>query len=309
MRFVKGVVDCADLPLNVSREMLQENALLVKIKKNLVRKVMSTLEKMKNNDKEKYQNFFNEFSLYIKEGVGTDFENRDKLIELLRYRTNKTEGEETISLAEYVDRMPESQKEIYYLTGDNFDELKNSPYLEVFNDRGQEVILMTEPVDEWLSSTLTEYKEKKFKAAHKGEIEADEKEKKKQEEQKETFASFLEFAKEQLEGVKEVRLSTRLKNSASCLVVEDGAASANMERIMKQIGQNEMFPNSMRILELNPENKAVASVQALYEKDPKDSRLPGFIKLFHDQALLAEGSQITDASGFAQRVNSLMEAL
>lgn len=303
LRFVKGVVDSSDLPLNVSREMLQNNPMLPKIQKNLVNYTLKTLEVMLAEEKDEYINFYMEFGSILKMGVYGDFENKDRLAELLLFESTQTEPGKFVSLGEYVEKMPSDQKEIYYLTGESRKALERSPYLELFTARNHEVLLMTDPVDEWVVQGIPEYKDKKLKAVNKGEIEEDKTDEKAK--KTEEFKSLLEFMKSKIEEVKEIRISTRLKESASCLVVDEHEMGAHMEKLMKQFGQDSAR-EAKRILELNATHPAVEAVQKLFEKNPSDPRLTDYASLFYDQAVLAEGSNVKDPVAFAKRINTLL---
>lgn len=308
LRFIKGVVDCADLPLNVSREMIQEDRILEKIQKNLVTKVLSTLTDMKKSSFDAYLDFYKVFGSVLKEGFQFDYENREKLADLLLFESTRTdEATERISLAQYVEVMPEEQKEIYYITGEDREALAMSPYLEIFRERGQEVLFLTDPIDEWMMSSLPEYKEKKFKAIDKGELaESKEDDKEKDEEVKKEFADLFGFLNDKIEDVQEVRLSHRLTQSAACLVAGEGAASANLERIMQQMNKSDTLPSTKRILELNAKHEAVKALQKMYADDKDDARVVEYGRLLYDQAVIAEGSKIKNPADFAKRVNTLI---
>ena len=304
MRFVKGVVDSSDLPLNVSRETLQHNPVLARIKSNLVNRVLRTLEETKTGEYETYLKFYEEFSQLVKEGVGQDFSNRERLADLLLFESTKTEAGKLISLEKYVGEMKAEQTEIIYLIGDNRALLENSPYIESYKAKGQDVLLLTDPIDEYLMSHLSEYKGKKFKAADKGDVaaESSEDEKKKAEELK----PLLEAMKAKLTEVKDVRLSHRLKESAAVLVADDFAPSAHMERLMKRMGQPIDTGGYKRTLELNPDHPVVQKLMALQKADANDPKIESYGRLLLDQALIAEGSPINDPAGFAKRINALL---
>jgi molecular chaperone HtpG len=308
LRFIDGVVDSSDLPLNVSRETLQDNPVIEKIQKNLIRKILGTLKKIKENDTEKYLSFFKEFGRHIKEGVHSDYANKEKLQELLLFETMKNEAGKLVSLKDYVDMMPEGQKEIYYIIGENRGVLENSPHLEIFQSKGYDVLFMTDPIDEFVVSGLMKYADKDMKAVGKGEIsfDSDKKEdKEKEEKTKKEYGSLLEFIQKSLdENVKEVRFSRRLTDSACCLVGGDYDQSPYMERIMKAMNQD--MPKSKRILELNPDHVIVNSMKKLYELDSKNPKLSEFSELLYDQALLTEGSPIANPLKFSKRVAELM---
>lgn len=303
LRFVKGVVDSADLPLNVSRETLQHNPVLARIKSNLVNRVLKTLEEMKTSEYDVYVKFFHEFGAYMKEAAATDFANRERLADLLLFESTKVEAGKFTTLAEYVERMPADQKEIFFLTGESRDLLANSPYVESFKAKGQEVLLLTEPIDEYLASTLYKYKDKMLQAADRLPAETENPDQKALTEQ---FKPLLETLKQKIDEVKDVRLSTRLKESASVLVPDDGAMSAHMERIMRQMTRGEEAPTSKRVLELNPEHPAVKRLRAIAESSPADPRVENYGRLLYDQAVIAEGSRVKDPAAFARRINELI---
>jgi len=309
LRFVKGVVDSSDLPLNVSREILQESKQLKQIEKGLVRKVLSELKKMKDKDYDKYLTFWNAFGKVIKEGVHSDFANKEKLQDLLLFETMNSDAGTLISLKDYVAAMPEKQKDIYFLTGDSREQLENSPHLELLKSQGYDVIFMTDPIDEWVTQSVMEYDGKKLKSAGKGDIDLDEETKKAAEEKTEKAAKdhkeLVEFLKSSLgEKVKDVRFSKRLTDSACCLVSDEYDPSANMERIFKAMNQD--MPKVKRILEINPEHALVQSFQKLYDKDSKAESLTDYADILFDQALLTEGSAIADPLQFTKRISNLM---
>jgi len=312
LRFVKGVVDSSDLPLNVSREILQEDAQIRKIQKNLVTKILSTLAETKEKQPEDYLKFYKEFGPVLKEGIHFDHANREKLQELVLFESSKTEPGSYVSLKEYVDRMPEGQKEIYFITGTSRATVENSPHLEICRKKDYEVLFLTDPIDEWLVQSLTEYQEKKLKSvlAGKLEIETEEEKKEQGEKKKEAekqYGDLLGFIKEKLDDrVKEVRLSDRLTNSACCLVADEYGMNANMERILKAMNQD--VPESKRILELNPDHAITRIMQGLFDKDKANSRLDDYCELLYDQALLTEGSPIKDPLRFTRLISELMVA-
>lgn len=309
LRFVKGVVDSSDLPLNISREILQDNPGILKINKNIVRKILGELKNLNENDHEKFIAFYKEFGKTLKEGVHTDFQNKEKLQELLLFETMKSEPGTLVSLEEYSKTMPENQKEIYYVTGDSRTVLENSPHLELLREKGFDVFFMTDPIDEWVVQSLTQYNEKTLKAVGKGEIELDEESKKeiaeKTEKATKEHKSLIECIKKSLEDkIKDVRFSQRLTESACCLVSDVYDPSPNMERIFKAMNQN--MPQTKRILELNPDHPMINGLQALYDKSSKDPKLTEYAEILFDQALLAEGSPIPDPLAFSKRVSELM---
>ncbi len=308
MRFVRGVVDSADLPLNVSRETLQHNPMLAKIQSNLVNRVLKTLEEMKTSENETYLKFHKEFGGLLKEGIGSDHGNRERLADLLLFESTKTKPGEYTTLAKYVESMPTDQKEIFFLIGDEREQIENSPYLESFKAKGQEVLLLTETIDEYLASLLRDYKGKQLKAVDKGEMEKDPSAEEKLKEAGERLKGALELLKKKLEtDVKDVRLSSRLKESAAILVADDWGMTAHMERLMERMGRGAEMPDSKRVLELNPDHPVVAAIQKMAEKDVLDPRIESYGRLLLDQATIAEGSKIKDPAGFAKRVNALIE--
>ena len=308
LRFVKGVVDATDLPLNVSRETLQHDPRLGKSRTGVVGRVLKTLEEMKSEAYEKdYLPFYQEFGGYLKEGVGQDFANRERLADLLLFESTKTDARDDskrfTTLAQYVASMPADRKEIYYLVGESRGLIEHSPYLEAFRARGDEVLLLTDPVDEYLVSALHEYKGKRLKAVDRADAPAAEVDKEKLEQ----FKPLLETLKAKLaDEVKDVRLSGRLKDSAAVLVADEGAVGAHLERLLQRMGRGEELPPTKRTLELNPDHPAVQALRALREKDADDPRVEAYGRLLYQQAVVAEGSRIKDPASFARRVNELI---
>lgn len=300
LRFVKGVVDAADLPLNVSRELLQQSPLLEKIKSNLTSKVLSVLDEMKTKELDAYTSFYKELGIVLKEGLSSDWSNREKLADLLLYESTKTEPGKLVPLSKYVEGMAEGQDEIYYLIGESRELIEQSPHIEALKAQGREVLLMTEPIDEFVVEAMTEYKGKKLRAADKGAPAASVDEQK-----RERFKGLLELLKSRLNEVKEVRLSARLKDSAACLVSEEGEMGAHMERLMKRLGRTDA-PEAKRILELNPDNPAVEALNAIHAKDATDARIETYARILYDEALIAEGSKIKDSLAFSKRINELL---
>ncbi len=310
LRFVKGVVDSGDLPLNVSRETLQDDAVIRRISTNLVGKTLGTLSEMMAKTNEQYLKFYKEFGKVLKEGLHTDSGNREKLQELLLFESSKTKPGEYVSLKVYTGRMPSAQKEIYYIAGPDRNTVENSPHLEVLKSKDYEILFMTDPIDEWVVGALTEYDDKKLKPIDRGEVDIDTDEEKKEKEEKKgksekKFKALLEYVQGKLEEeVKEVRLSARLTASASCLVADEHAMSAHMERIMKAMNQD--APVSKRILELNPKHPIMGIMLNLFNADKKNRKLADYCQLLHDQALLTEGSPISDPRHFTKLVSGLM---
>lgn len=301
LRFVKGVVDAPDLNLNVSREILQQDRLVKNIRKNVIKKILELLAGM---DKEQYEKFYAEFGSVVKEGLHTDFENKDKIADLLRYKTSKS-GDKFVSLQDYVSNMKAEQKEIYYITGDNLSTLINSPHLESLKEKDYEVLLMTDPVDEWVTMSLTEYKEKKLRSAEKGELELDKADDKKKDE----YTALFDCIKSNLESkIKEVKQSSRLKESLSCLSGDDYDMSAYMEKLLKASGQK--APEVRRVLELNVNHPVLPKIKALFEKDKDSEKLKNYSSLLLDMAVIGEGGKVENPSQFSKMVGELMsEAL
>jgi len=310
LRFVKGVVDSSDLPLNVSREILQEDVLIKRIQKGLVSKILSTLSEVKEKNFDEYVKFWKEFGQVIKEGMHFDYANKEKLQELILFESTSTEAGFFVSLKEYVERMPEEQKEIYYITGASREILEQSPHLEAFRAKNFEVLFLTDPVDEWVVQSLTEYNEKPLKAVDRGDISLDSEEEKKEKEKKreeaqQEFSELISLISDRLkEKVKEVRFSNRLTDSACCLVADEYGLNANMERIMKAMNQS--VPDSKRILELNPNHAILKTMAAIHQKDNSAPALTDYADLLYDQALLTEGSTIKDPLRFTKLVSDLM---
>ncbi|NMC73651.1 MAG: molecular chaperone HtpG [Geobacteraceae bacterium] len=312
LRFMKGVVDSSDLPLNVSREILQEDVQIRKIQKNLVAKILSTLSEIREKSPEDYLKFYKAFGPVLKEGIHFDHANRDKLQELILFESTKTESGSFVSLKEYVERMPEGQKEIYYITGNSRAVVENSPHLEMCRKKGYEVLFLVDPIDEWLVQSLPEYNGKKLKSVLQGELEVETEEEKKQLEDKrkeaeKQYGDLLGFIKEKLaDRVKEVRLSSRLTDSACCLVADQYGMNANMERILKAMNQD--VPESKRVLELNADHPITAIMRKLYDKDKGNKKLDDYCELLYDQALLTEGTPVRDPLRFTRLISELMVA-
>jgi molecular chaperone HtpG len=295
--FIKGVVDAPDLNLNVSREILQQDRLVTNIRRNLVKKIFELLSGLET---EKYEEFYREFGHVLKIGVHSDFENKDKIASLLRYETTASEGK-MISLDTYIDNMKPEQKEIYYITGENISTLKNSPHLEQLKDKGFEVLLMTDPVDEWVVRSLTEYKEKKLKSAETdvAEDESDDKD------EKEKFTDFFKLVKDSLgDRIKDVKASSRLKNSISCLSGEDSGMSAYMEKILKASGQE--APEVKRVLELNVSHPVIRKMKTLFESEENHPELQGYSEILMDMAIIAEGGKIENPASFSKTMGEMM---
>lgn len=295
--FIQGVVDAPYLNLNVSREILQQDRIVNNIRKNLVKKVLDLFSKM---DEEKYNTFYQEFGQSIKSGIPMDFENKDKLADLVRYQTTKSDGK-LVSLKDYVAKMKDGQEAIYYITGENLAALLNSPLLEVLKEKDYEVLVMTDPVDEWVIQSLTEYDGKKLKSAEKGDLNLDEVDDKKKEE----FSKLFDFIKTKLdEKIKEVKPSSRLKDSISCLSGDDFEMSAYMEKIMKASGQE--MPVQKRILEININHPVLEKIKSVFETDTANPVLADYCILLHDIAIISEGGKIENPAQFSKLIGELM---
>jgi molecular chaperone HtpG len=306
LRFVKGVVDCSDLPLNISREILQHNPLLEQIKNNVVRSILKTLEEMKADEYDKYVSFHRELGSILKEGMGRDWKNREKIADLLLFESMSTPAGQYTTLAKYVEAMPADQKAIWYLIGDNRELLEHSPYLESVRARGQDVLFLTEAIDEFTLPGLGKYKDRELKAVDRDELEESKEDAAKKSETGERFKKLFEHLKGRLPEVSDVRLSSRLKESAACLVAGEGEMTAHLERLMRQFGRDQELEPSRRILELNGEHPAVLALQHLFEKDAQDARIENYARLLFDQAVIAEGSKVKDPAAFARRINELL---
>lgn len=306
LRFVKGVVDSDDLPLNVSREILQKNKQIEAIKTGSVKKVLTALSKISKDDEEKYASFWNEFGNVLKEGMAEDFANKDKIAKLLRFASSNNDSDiQNVSLSDYIGRMKEGQDKIYYITAESYTAAKNSPHLEFFKKKGIEVILMFDRVDEWMMSYFNEFEEKKLVSVAKGELDLgdleDKEDKKKAEEVEKEFKDLVVKMKDALEGkVKDVRVSHRLTDSPACLVVEEQDMAVSMQKILQQAGHE--VPNVDPILEINPEHPLVK----ILEDDSKAEQFSDLTLTLFEQAMLSEGGQLEDPSGFVARMNKLL---
>jgi len=305
LRFVKGVVDSSDLPLNVSREILQSNKHVEVIKKNIIKKVLDTLADLKKNEFDAYLNFHSEFGRVLKEGIHFDFSRKEQIADLLVFPSVKTETGKVTTLDEYVKNMPLAQTEIYYIAGKADENVLQSPYLEAFRGKGYDVLIMTDDIDDIIMSELQEYKGKKIKSVIKGDINLDKTEPAEKERSKEKFEKLLARIKEQLKDeVKDVRLSGRLTDSACCLVADEGGLDPQMEKMLRAMGQD--VPSSKRVLEINPAHGVFAAMNTLLEKGGQDEVLKEYTDLLYNQALLLEGSKLRDPAGFAKSISKLM---
>ena len=305
LRFVRGVVDSPDLPLNVSREMLQQSAPLDKIKTNLVNKILRTLEEMKNKEYDSYLNFFQELGVFLKEGLMHDVANRDALAELMLFESTKTEAGKVTSLADYVQRMPGDQQAIYFLSGENRAVTEHSPLLESFKAKGQEVLFFLDPLDEFLTQSWTEFKGKKLQAVDKGELDSSAIETG----TKEKFQPLLNYFKEKLPDIKEARLSNRLKERVR------SASSRTRWGMGANMGGTGHGPHGSRrrasrcqgaLWEINPDHPLIATMQKRLAHNPSDEKLERYSRLLYDQAVVAEGSRVKDPVTFARLINELL---
>ena len=306
LRFVRGVIDSADLPLNVSREILQHSKDIDAIKAASVKKVLGLLEDLAENKHEQYQTFWSEFGRVLKEGPGEDFANKEKIARLLRFASTHLDTEaQVVGFKDYIGRMKEGQEAIYYITADSFAAAQHSPHLEIFRKKGIEVLLLSDRVDEWMLGGLTEFEGKKLQSIAKGDLDLgkleDEAEKESKKQIEDASKDFIEKVKKTLgEQVKEVRVTHRLTDSPACLVTGEQDLSGNLERMLKAAGQK--TPESKPTLEINPTHVLVERLKS--ETDEK--KFNDLAYVLFDQALLAEGGQLNDPASFVKRMNSLL---
>ena len=306
LRFVKGVLDSNDLSLNVSREILQQDKQVDSLRSALVKRVLDTLEKMSKKDAEKYQTFWNQFGEVLKEGPAEDFANREKVAGLFRFSTTQSEGtEQNVSLADYIARMREGQKKIYYITGESHDAVAASPHLEYFRKKGIEVLLLTDRVDEWMVGHLSDFDGKAFQDVTKGELDldelADESEKEEQKQLEESHKALIERLEAALkDDVKEVRVSSRLSDSPACLVVGQYDMGGHMRRLIEAAGQK--VPEPEVALEVNPSHPLIERL----DQEADEDRFTELAQVIHAQALLAEGSQLKQPAQYVTRLNKLL---
>lgn len=298
LRFVRGIIDSEDLPLNVSREILQKNRILAKIKSNSVKKILSELTAL-TKKKEKYLEFYEQYGRLLKEGAYQDFENRDTLLELLKFKSSKTD--DYTSLEEYVDRMKEDQKSIYHITGENEESLRNSPLLEMYNGKDMEVLIMDDPFDEIIIPSLQKYKEKPFKSVHHSDAADDLKTEDSKSDKKDLKPLVKKIKKVLGEQVKDVLISSRLNESPSCIVADQNDPTAKMQEMFKAMGQSTM-PDVKPILEINPEHKIVKKMKAL----GKTKTFEDLCWLLYEQAMLIEGVKLPNPATFVTRLNNFL---
>ncbi|MBF0506012.1 MAG: molecular chaperone HtpG [Nitrospirae bacterium] len=304
LRFVKGVVDSSDLPLNISREILQSNRQVEIIKKSVTKQILDTLNDMKEHEYDTYFNFYSEFGRIVKEGVHFDVARKEQIADLLLFPSTKTEKGTLTTLQKYTDSMKEGQDDIYYITGVSVDEALSSPYLEAFRAKDYEVLIMLDEVDDIIMGGL-EYKGKHLKSVTRGDIKLDKTDDSDRKKAEETYGKILEFIKDQLkEEVKDVRMSSRLKDSACCLVGDEGDIDPQMQKIFKAMGQD--VPPHKRILEINPLHPVIEAMQVIFNKDNSNPVLGEYARLLYDQAVLLEGSKLKDPAAFAKSVAKLM---
>jgi molecular chaperone HtpG len=305
LRFIRGIVDSNDLPLNVSRELLQSSKVMESIRGGVINRVLEMLEKLAKSDPAEYQKFWNNFGAVMKEGIGEDFANKDRITKLLRFAsTSLDSSEQTVSLEEYVKRMQEGQSKIYYITADTFTAAKNSPHLEAFRKKGIEVLLLSDRVDEWLVANLHEYEGKHLQSVAKGELDIVKPEEKPEEEKaktKEEYASIIDHVKKVLgDKVQDVRITDRLVDSPTCLVVSDTGFSTHLQRLMQEAGQS--LPITKPILELNPEHVLIKNLK----NEQDDERFAKWVDVLFNQAVLAEGGKLEDPATFVKEFNGLI---
>ncbi|HAJ78925.1 MAG TPA: molecular chaperone HtpG [Fibrobacteres bacterium] len=309
LRFIKGVVDSEDLPLNISREMLQNNPTVAKIRKGLVSMVLSRFSELAEHDAKAYLELWKLFGPIIKEGLHSDSENKEKLLQLIRFQSSMGDTDDDVtSLKQYVGRMREGQKYIYYISGDNRSIIEKSPHIEIFREKSIEVLYMVDTVDEWIIPDIYNFEGKELRSIAKGDLDLGDlgkDEKKEKEEAQSEFKKLSERIKNLLsDSVKDVRVTTRLKDSACCLVADEHDMGSYMEKMMKAMGQE--FTPAKPVLELNARHPVIVNLKALYEKDAKSSLLDEWAKLLFDQAHIAEGHAIKDPQAYLKRVNDLL---
>jgi len=305
LRFIRGIIDSNDLPLNISREMLQHNKQIDAIRSGTVKKILSTLENIANNEPDKYATLWKEFGRVLKEGIVDDTANKQRIAKLLRFSsTHDDNPTPAIALSDYVERMKEEQKKIYYITADSFAAAKNSPHMEIFRQKDIEVLLLFDQIDEWVSTHLTEFDDKPLQSITKGDLDLgdleDSEAKKEAEKVSDSLKPLLERINTSLgEKVKEVRFTHRLTTSPACLVADEQAMDASLERLLKSAGQ--AIPGSKPILEINPQHPIVEAIK----EEKEDTRFNDWVSILFDQALLSEGGQLDDPAAFVKRLNEM----
>ncbi len=301
LRFIKGVIDTTDLPLNISREILQDNKRVDSIRTACTKRVISLLEKMSADEADKYQDLWDQFGLVLKEGPVEDFANKEAIAKLLRFATTHSESEkQSISLTDYVSRMKEDQDKIYYVTASSYNAAKNSPHLEIFKKKGIEVLLLSDRIDEWLVGHLSEFEGKKLQSISKGKLELDDN-KEESKEQEKTFTPMLEQIKKTLnDRVKDVQITHRLTDSPACIVADEHDMGLEMQRILQSAGQK--IPASKPIFEINPEHPLIQRLHDMTD----DSQFEQLAVVLFEQAVLAEGGQLDNPADFVNRVNKLL---
>ena len=309
LRFIKGVVDSNDLSLNVSREILQKDPVIDSMKTALTKRVLDMLEKLAKDKPEDYKNFWTQFGQVLKEGPAEDFANKEKIASLLRFAsTSDASGEQSVSLADYLSRMKDGQDKVYYLTGESYAQVKNSPHLEVFRKKGVEVLLLTDRIDEWLMSYLTEFDGKQFADVVRGDLDLgkldSEEDKKAQEEIAKTKEGLIERLKGALgDEVAEVRVSHRLTDSPAILAIGEQDLGLQMRQILEASGQK--VPESKPIFEINPQHPLIEKLDA----EPDEDRFADLAHILFDQAALAAGDSLKDPAAYVQRLNKLLVEL
>ncbi len=314
LRFVRGLVDSNDLPLNVSREILQDSKVIDSIRRGSVQKVLGLLEKMAEKEPEKYNDFWGEFGQCLKEAPGEDFANKEKVAKLYRFDTTKADKQgDLASLDDVVARMQPGQEKLYYITADSYTAANNSPHLEIFKDKGIEVLLMHDRVDEWMMAYLNEYEGKSFVSVAKGDLDLsgiglDDSEKEAEKKARDEKAAEAEPLIKRLKDVlkndtSEVRASTRLTSSPACIVLPEGDMAVHMQQLMKQAGHE--VPDSKPVLEVNPDHP----ILKLLDQEPDEDQFASWARLLLDQSWLAEGGQLDDSAGFVRRMNEMFMAL
>jgi molecular chaperone HtpG len=309
LRFVKGLLDSNDLPLNVSRELLQDNKITQSIRQGCTKRVLQMLEKMAKNDVEKYQSFWAEFGNVVKEGPAEDFANKEKIAALLRFSSTTDEsGVQSVSLEDYIGRMKEDQEKIFYVTADNYQAAKTSPHLEIFRKKGIEVLLMGERIDEWLMSHLTEFNEKQFQSIAGADLDLsdldDEESKKAKEIAEKEVEGILERVKTALgDKVENVKFTHRLTDSPACIVADENGMTTQMAKLMASAGQP--VPDTKYHFELNPEHHLVKLMANVQEEE----QFKLWSEVLYDQAALSEQGSLKDPSVFVKNLNGLLASL